>query len=128
MIDAPRWSAPVFAGEFRLDPIRTEDSREYRSLPQYPAVSRDLAFTLATSVSVADVERTIRVAAPPLLTSVRLFDVYEGDKVEEGRRSLAWRLVFRAPDRTLTDREVDEAVAVVVHRLEDDLDVRIRAS
>ena len=128
MIDAPRWSAPVFAGEFRLDPIRTEDLREYRSLPQYPAVSRDLAFTLATSVSVADVERTIRVVAPPLLTSVRLFDVYEGDKVEEGRRSLAWRLVFRAPDRTLTDREVDEAVAVVVHRLEDDLDVRIRAS
>lgn len=128
MIDAPRWSAPVFAGEFRLDPVQTEDHREYQSLPQYPAVSRDLAFTLATSVSVADVERTIRAAAPPLLTSVRLFDVYEGDKVEEGRRSLAWRLVFRAPDRTLTDPEVDGAVAGVVHRLEDDLDVRIRAS
>ena len=77
---------------------------------------------------MADVERTIRAAAPPLLTSVRLFDVYEGDKVEEGRRSLAWRLVFRAPDRTLTDPEVDGAVAGVVHRLEDDLDVRIRAS
>ncbi len=128
MIDAPRWSAPVFAGEFRLDPIRTEDLREYRSLPQYPAVSRDLAFTLATSVPVAEVERTIRAAAPPLLTSVRLFDVYEGDKVEEGRRSLAWRLVFRAPDRTLTDPEVDEAVAGIVHQLEEELDVRIRAS
>ncbi len=63
-----------------------------------------------------------------MLTSVRLFDVYEGDKVEEGRRSLGWRLVFRAPDRTLTDPEVDGAVAGIVHRLEEDLDVRIRAS
>jgi phenylalanyl-tRNA synthetase beta chain len=127
-IDPPRWSAPVFAGEFRLDPIVTDDRRQYRSLPQYPAVSRDLAFTLAKSVPVADVEQTIREAAPPLLTSLRLFDVYEGDKVEEGRRSLAWRLVFRAPDRTLTDPEVDAAVAAIVHRLEEDLDVRIRAS
>jgi phenylalanyl-tRNA synthetase beta chain len=57
-----------------------------------------------------------------------LFDVYEGDKVEEGRRSLGWRLVFRAPDRTLTDPEVDGAVAGIVHRLEEDFDVRIRAS
>jgi phenylalanyl-tRNA synthetase beta chain len=128
MLDEPRWSAPVFAGEFRLDPIRTDDLREYQSLPQYPAVSRDLAFTLATSVPVAEVERTILAAAPPLLTSARLFDVYEGDKVEEGRRSLAWRLVFRAPDRTLTDPEVDEAVAGIVHQLEEELDVRIRAS
>jgi len=128
VIDAPPWSAPVFAGEFRLDPVQTEDLREYRSLPQYPAVSRDVAFTLANSVPVAEVERTIRAAAPPLLESVRLFDVYEGDKVEEGRRSLAWRLVFRAPDRTLTDPEVDEALAGVVDRLEEELDVRIRAS
>jgi len=127
-VDAPRWAAPAFAGEFRLDPVQTEDRRQYRSLPQYPAISRDLAFTLAISVPVADVERTIRTAAPPLLTSVRLFDVFEGDKVGEGRRSLAWRLVFRAPDRTLTDPEVDEAVAVIVHRLEEDLDVRIRTS
>ena len=127
-VDSPRWAAPVFAGEFRLDPVQTEDRRQYRSLPQYPAVSRDLAFTLAISVPVADVERTIRTSAPPLLTSLRLFDVFEGDKVGEGRRSLAWRLVFRAPDRTLTDPEVDEAVAVIVHRLEEDLDVRIRTS
>jgi phenylalanyl-tRNA synthetase beta chain len=127
-IDPPRWAATVFAGEFRLDSIQTEDRRQYISLPQYPSVSRDLAFTLAKSVPVAEVDRTIRTAAPPLLTSVRLFDVYEGDKVEEGRRSLAWRLVFRAPDRTLTDPEVDEAVAVIVHQLEEDLDVRIRAS
>jgi len=127
-IDPPRWSAPVFAGELRLASVQKEDWRQYKSLPQYPAVSRDLAFALAKSVPVADVEQTIREAAPPLLTSLRLFDVYEGDKVEEGRRSLAWRLVFRAPDRTLTDPEVDEAVAGVVHRLEDDLDVRIRAS
>ncbi|MGW8283438.1 MAG: phenylalanine--tRNA ligase subunit beta, partial [Gemmatimonadota bacterium] len=127
-IDAPPWSAPVFAGEFRLDAIRAAVLPEYREVPQYPAVSRDLAFTLETTVPAEDVRRTILFGAPEVLTSVRLFDVYEGDKVEEGRRSLAWRLVFRAPDRTLTDPEVDEAVAGIIHRLEEELDVRIRAS
>lgn len=127
-IDAPPWSAPVFAGEFRLDAIRTAILPEYRELPQFPAVSRDLAFTLDTSVPAEDVRRTIMAGATEVLTSARLFDVYDGDKVEEGRRSLAWRLVFRAPDRTLTDPEVDDAVAGIIHRLEEELDVRIRAS
>ena len=73
-------------------------------------------------------ETAIRDAAPALLESLRLFDVYEGETVEEGRRSLAWRLVFRAPDRTLTDPEVETAITAVVRRLEEEFDVRIRDS
>jgi phenylalanyl-tRNA synthetase beta chain len=127
-LDAPPWAAPVFAAEFRLASVKTDDRRRFEPLPQYPAVARDLAFTLDASVPASEVEAVIRDAAPSLLSSLRLFDVYDGDGVESGRRSLAWRLVFRASDRTLTDAEVDEAVTAVLRRLEADLDVRIRAS
>ncbi|MCL7973828.1 MAG: phenylalanine--tRNA ligase subunit beta [marine benthic group bacterium] len=127
-LDAPPWASPVFAGEFRLGAVQVADRRRFEPLPQYPAVARDLAFTLASTVPASEVESAIRLAAPPLLSNLQLFDVYEGEGVEEGRRSLAWRLVFRAPDRTLTDGEVDEAMTAILRRLEADFDVRIRAS
>ena len=127
-LDAPPWAAPVFAGEFRLEAVQTEDPRRYVPIPQFPSVTRDLAFTLSAAVPAAEVEGTIRSAAPPILSMVRLFDVYEGEGVEQGQRSLAWHLVFRAPDRTLTDREVDDAISAILRRLEEGLDVRIRTS
>ena len=100
---------------FPGEPIRTPDALH-------------LAFTLAAAVPAAEVEAAIRSSAPSILSSVRLFDVYHGEGVEPGQRSLAWRLVFRASDRTLTDQEVDDAVNAIRRRLEEDLDVRIRAS
>jgi phenylalanyl-tRNA synthetase beta chain len=128
--DAPRWAAPVFAGEFRLSAVRgadgAKDAVAFEPLPSYPAIARDLAFTIPSGVTSDSVRAAIRDAAPALLESLRLFDVYEGEKVEPGRRSLAWRLVFRALDRTLTDPEVESAVTAVVRRLEEEFDVRIR--
>jgi len=131
-LDAPRWAAPVFAGEFRLAAVRGRDGAGqaigFAPLPSFPAIARDLAFTLASDVPAEEVRAAIRGAASALLESLRLFDVYEGEKVEQGRRSLAWRLVFRAPDRTLTDPEIETVVDAVVRRLEEDFDVRIRDS
>ncbi|MFO7587647.1 MAG: phenylalanine--tRNA ligase subunit beta [Gemmatimonadota bacterium] len=127
-VDAPPWAAPAWAGEFRLAAVSEAHASPYRALPTFPSIARDLAFTLSASIPASAVEATIREASPRLLESLRLFDVYEGETVEEGRRSLAWRLVFRAPDRTLTDPEVEAAVGAVVNRLEEEFDVRIRAS
>jgi phenylalanyl-tRNA synthetase beta chain len=59
---------------------------------------------------------------------VSLFDVYEGDKVGAGKRSLAWRLVFRAPDRTLRDEEVEEGLGSITVNLEERFDARVRSS
>jgi len=129
-LDAPRWAAPVFAGEFRLAAVRGADGAKeavaFEPLPSFPAIARDLAFTIPSGVASDEVRAAIRDASPALLESLRLFDVYEGETVEQGRRSLAWRLVFRAPDRTLTDPEVESAVTAVVRRLEEEFDVRIR--
>ncbi len=127
-VDAPVWAAPVFALEFKLDAVGLEDRREYRDLPTYPAVARDLALVLERDVAASSVAEEIRAAAPDTLESLSLFDVYEGDKIGGGKRSLAWRLVFRAEDRTLTDDEVEEGLSSITVNLENRFDVRIRSS
>ncbi|MCL7971720.1 MAG: phenylalanine--tRNA ligase subunit beta [marine benthic group bacterium] len=127
-MDLPVWAAPVYAAEFRLHAVTVGSEEAYAQLPTYPAVSRDLAFVLDRSVSAADVEATIRSAAPATLESLSLFDVYEGDELGEGLQSLAWRLVFRAADRTLRDEEVEEGLRLITVNLEERFDARIRSS
>ncbi|MDI6871984.1 MAG: phenylalanine--tRNA ligase subunit beta [Bacillota bacterium] len=98
----------------------------FRPLPRFPAVGRDLAFSLPADVTARAVEAAIREAGGELLEQVRLFDVYTGGNLPAGRRSLAFALSFRAPDRTLTDTEVDAVVAGVVNRLEQNFGARLR--
>lgn len=78
----------------------------------------DVALIVGTDVPAATVESALRNGAGPLLESIQLFDIYTGSQVGEGRKSLAFALRFRAPDRTLTDAESgaarDAAVAVAV--------------
>jgi len=96
---------------------RAVGSFALREVPRFPPVRRDLAFVLDASVPASEVERSIREAAGDLLSELHLFDVFSGTPVPEGKRSLAFAAGFRAPDRTLTDDEVDQAVATVVERL-----------
>ena len=80
-------------------------------LSRHPVAKEDLALVVATSVPAAAVEAALVIGAGELLESIRLFDVYTGVQVGEGRRSLAYALRFRAPDRTLTAEEVAGARA-----------------
>jgi phenylalanyl-tRNA synthetase beta chain len=86
----------------------------------YPRASVDVALVVDATTPAADVEAALRDGTGPLLESLRLFDVFTGPQVGEGRRSLAYALRFRAPDRTLTDAEVlaarDAAVAEAARR------------
>jgi len=82
--------------------------------PRFPSVERDVAMIVADDVEAGAVAATIRGAAGPLLQDVRLFDVYRGRPLAEAERSLAFRLRFGTVDRTLTEAEVDEAIAAVV--------------
>ncbi len=104
------------------DPVRT-----YQQLPRYPAVDRDLAFILRDDVPAARAEEVIRVAGGDMLEKVTLFDVYRGAGIPPGHRSLAYTLVYRAPDRTLTDAEVDAAHDRVRQRLGEELGARLRS-
>ncbi|MFL5755635.1 MAG: phenylalanine--tRNA ligase subunit beta, partial [Chloroflexota bacterium] len=81
---------------------------------RFPAVERDVAVVVPDETAAGDVLGLVRSAAGPLLRRVRLFDVYRGSPLAETEKSLAWRLTFEAPDRTLTEDEVDAAVEAVV--------------
>ena len=85
----------------------------YEDVTSFPAVLQDIAVVVTTDVSAATVEAAVRKGGGELLTAVGVFDVYEGEQVGEGKRSLALRLEFRAPDRTLTEDEVVERRAAI---------------
>ncbi|WP_044640835.1 phenylalanine--tRNA ligase subunit beta [Risungbinella massiliensis] len=99
---------------------------EYEPIGRFPAVTRDVAIVLDKEVPVGELEAGIRQAAGELLESVRLFDVYTGEPLEEGKKNVAYSLVYRAQNRTLTDEEVQEAHQRVVHHLETSMGAELR--
>jgi phenylalanyl-tRNA synthetase beta chain len=99
----------------------------YVDLTSFPALRLDLAFTLPDDVPAATVLRTVREAGGSLLAAVRVFDLYHGEQVGEGRKSLALALSFRAPDRTLTDESVAPLRDRIVAAVRDGLGGRLRA-
>jgi len=127
-VDAPPWAGDVWAIEFDLAAVTSPAAVGYQPLSSYPAVRRDLAISVPTSVVASGVEEVVRDVASDLLESVRLFDVYEGEGVGEGRRSLGWAFRFRADDRTLTDEDVEAEIKAVSEALEKRFDARIRTS
>lgn len=100
--------------------------RHYRPLPKHPPVVQDLAVIVDEAVLAADVERVIRAAGGVLVADVRLFDVYRGDPIPPGKKSLAYTITYQAPDRTLTDEEVNQHQARIVQRLERELGATLR--
>ena len=110
----------VAAFELGLDALveRARGTAIYRDLTAFPAVLQDIAVVVEEERSAADVESAVRAGARGLLHSLRAFDLYRGEQVGEGRKSLALRLEFRAPDRTLTDAEVAEVRAAIERELE----------
>src|SRR5690349_11434582 len=91
-----------------------------------PAVIRDLAPVLPTTVPYARVEQVARQAAGPLLESLRLTDVYAGPNLGEGKRSLTLRFTFRSPERTLKDAEVEAALGDIRKTLVEELGADLR--
>jgi phenylalanyl-tRNA synthetase beta chain len=99
---------PVAAFELDADLIAelAPGPAPYRDVTSFPAVIQDIALVVDSDVLAADVIRAVRAGGGDLLDDVELFDVYSGDQVGEGRKSLAMTLRFRSPERTLTDEEV----------------------
>jgi phenylalanyl-tRNA synthetase beta chain len=98
----------------------------FQAYSTFPASDRDIAFYVPTTTSVAELERAMKKAAGPLLTKIELFDEYKGDRVPEGQRSLAFRLVYRT-DRTLKDEDVEPVMQKVRDALVDKFRVDLRS-
>ena len=99
---------------------------EYQPLPKFPAVTRDIAVLVDKAVTVGAMEGSIQAAAKGLLKDVTLFDIYEGAKLPTGKKSVAFNLVLRADDRSLTAQEADDEVNLVLERLKKDFDAMLR--
>ena len=113
---------PVYYAEIALDTwlARPPQPERYQPVPAFPPVRRDLAIVLPKAVPQAQVERTILAAKAPNLESVRLFDLFrdpKGEKIAADQKSLAYALTYRAADRTLTEREVNDAHDLVRQKL-----------
>jgi phenylalanyl-tRNA synthetase beta chain len=119
----------VAAAELELEPLRAAASRAFRlvEVPRFPPVRRDLAFVVDDEVPAGAVQAALEGAGGELLDRSVLFDVFRGGAIPEGRKSLAFALEFRAPDRTLTDAEVEPVVATIVDRLRAELHADLRA-
>ena len=102
------------------------NDRTYRALPKFPATSRDIAVTLAKSIPVGEISKIIEKQKTDILENYRLFDVYEGEQVGEGKKSVAYSLSFRAADRTLTDEEVTGATEKILETLKKELNAELR--
>jgi phenylalanyl-tRNA synthetase beta chain len=123
--DAPPWAAPLFGFEIEIDP-EPRVQRGVEPPPVTPASERDVALVLPPDVSAAQVEEVLRKSGGSNLESIRVINEYRGEKLPPEMRSVAFRLVFRAPDRTLEKAEVDQSVARVLKNLEKELRVHIR--
>jgi phenylalanyl-tRNA synthetase beta chain len=110
---------PVYVAEIDLDAesLRARAPFRMHALPRYPSVTRDLSIVVDDALQAEAVRQTIRSAAPPTLTRVHEFDRYQGKGIPDGQVSLSLRLVFRSPDRTLTDAEVQQAMDAVIDAL-----------
>ena len=98
----------------------------YVPLPKYPTVSRDLSVLCDEALTVAEVEDVMTAAAGKLLRNIKLFDIYRGVGVPEGKKSVAFSLELRADDRTLTDTDSETVVTKVLTALKEKLNVTLR--
>lgn len=95
-----------------------DNDKKYRPLPKFPASTRDLAVMCDATLPVAEIEKIILAKGGALLENVELFDVYQGEQIDSGKKSVAYALTLRAKDRTLTVEECDETMSKIVKELE----------
>jgi len=98
----------IFVAEINLDQMfqfRTK-KMQYKELSKYPSIVKDVAFVVDKSISNEMLEKTIKKACGRLLVSIKLFDVYKGENLAEGTKSLAYSLTFQDANKTLNEEEV----------------------
>lgn len=121
--------APVLAAEFDLDTLLAHAQEMYavQPLPVTPPVLQDIALVVRQETTAAEVEAVIVRAGGDLLKRARLFDVYQGDPIPAGHKSLAYSLTYQTDERTLTDKEVARVHDKIVRTAERELGARLRA-
>lgn len=118
----------VYAFELVLEKLLNRESKplKYIPIPKYPSISRDIALVVDRKTEAKELENIIFEAGKKLLTSVKVFDVYEGEHVEKGKKSIAFSLTYMDPNRTLTDEEVTAVHEKVLNALKEKANATLR--
>ena len=118
----------VYCCEMFFDAIvrHANIEKSYEPLPKYPATSRDIALLTDEDVRVGDIEAIIREQGGDILENVKLFDVYRGKQVAEGKKSVAFTLTYRDKNKTLTDEDVAKVHEKVLKALEEKINASLR--
>ena len=116
-----------FYFEINLNKLPSKKERKVKPLPKFPAAERDLAVVVTEDTPVGNMIEIIKKAGGEILENVELFDIYQGEQVEQGYKSVAVKLMFRHHDRTLTQEEINEGFNKILSRLETTFDAKLRA-
>ena len=118
----------VLAAELAIDAMfeAADPTKLYQPLPKFPASTRDIAVLCDEQIPVASLQKAIEKAAGNILESVTLFDVYQGNQIPAGKKSVAYSMSLRAADRTLTDEECDRAMKKAITALESEFGAALR--
>ncbi len=122
-------SKRVYIFEIDLDKLSSSIKgveKRFRPLPKFPSVRRDIALVVDERVAVGDVLNEIKKVESSLIEDVNVFDVFKGEPVGKGKKSIAVSMILRASDKTLTDEEANEAQAKALKRLESALGAELR--
>ena len=120
----------VYLAELDLDLIFENSDRTiiYNPLPKYPSTSRDIALLVKDEVIVKQIEDIIKANGEDLVESYKLFDVYKGSQIAEGYKSIAYSIIYRSKDKTLTDDDVNKVHQNIIRELEEKLDAKLRSN
>ncbi len=117
--------------ELNLDKVRKfapEVNYKYEKLPHFPAVSRDLAVVIKNNIPVADIFALIEDVAGELLKELQIFDIYQGDQIRSGFKSVAFKLKFQSPTKTLEDKEVNKVFKKIISQLSEKFSAEVRGN
>lgn len=101
-------------------------SKKYTEVPKFPAVERDIAVIVDETVEVGQIEKIVTKKAKKLLESMQLFDIYRNEKLGENKKSVAYSLIFRDKNKTLSDEEINITMESIISELEKTLGASLR--
>ena len=98
----------------------------YKDIPKFPSIVKDVAFSIDKNIYSEDIEKIIKKAGGRLLTNIEVFDVYVGENIASNEKSIAYKLTFQDPNKTLTDEEVMELFNKIIKDVESKCNAKLR--
>lgn len=121
-------SKRIYIAEINLDEAYkiSDPTIIFKPLPKYPSITRDIALLVEDDIEVAQIEAVIKNNGQGLVEACELFDVYKGDQIEKGHKSIAYSIVYRSLEKTLTDSDISSVHENILKELEEKLDAKLR--